>query len=176
MMNDNNNYPLHWGGHGFELRNKEVEFNAEELLKRAKQLADSVEAKPMAADALAKAVKADLDRWISQYDERDFIEKPLEGRDKEPVIEYNESSVDDEENPYCEVCGCCGEDGCCSTEKAILAHGCKYAKLYAWEVYFNNVVTHEFYKYLDSIDARDIIDAAYDKAFKLADEKYGNKT
>lgn len=58
-----NNYPLHWGGHGYEVKQKEVAFDAEELLRRAKKLADDVE--------------VDLN-------------KPLEGDGDEPIIKHNE--------------------------------------------------------------------------------------
>ena len=89
---------------------------------------------------------------------------------------------EDYESPYCGVCESCGEEGCCSVEKSILGHGCKYAQWYAKDVYFNEVLINELLKLLKSMGVcrdetgdvvKDPIGDVYDRAFKRVKEKYG---
>ena len=83
---------------------------------------------------------------------------------------------------YCEVCESCGEEGCCSVEKSLLGHNCKYGEYYAKEVYYNEMLIDELLKLLESKGVcRDetgdvVIDPigdAYDRAYYRALEKYG---
>jgi len=78
------------------------------------------------------------------------------------------------DSPYCKKCGCCGEEGCCSIEKSILGHGCKYAQWYAKDVYFNEVLIDELLTVIkDNFDNADtIVSKIYNTAFDKAKEKY----
>ena len=82
------------------------------------------------------------------------------------------------DSPYCKECKSCGEEGCCSIEKSLLGHDCKYGEYYAKEVCFNKVLVNELLKSISTIEkmgpstAKEVIDAAYDKAFKFVEEKY----
>ena len=98
--------------------------------------------------------------------------------------QINTEDKEDYESPYCEVCESCGEEGCCSIEKSILGHGCKYAQWYAKDVYFNEMLINEFHKLLEDQVAyctfdkhgeivMKPIDLVYHRAFKRVDEKYG---
>jgi hypothetical protein len=89
---------------------------------------------------------------------------------------------EDHESPYCDVCESCGEGGCCSVEKSLLGHNCKYGEYYAKEVYYNEMLIDELLKLLESKGVcRDetgdvVIDPigdAYDRAYNRALEKYG---
>ena len=84
---------------------------------------------------------------------------------------------EDYESPYCEVCKSCGEEGCCSVEKSLLGHNCKYGEWYARDVYFNNVLIDELLTYIKEnvAFADEVVDAAYNKAFEMAKEKYDEK-
>jgi predicted nucleic-acid-binding Zn-ribbon protein len=86
------------------------------------------------------------------------------------------------DSAYCKKCGCCGEEGCCSVEKSLLGHNCKYGEYYAKEVYYNEMLIDELLKLLESKGVcRDetgdvVIDPigdAYDRAYYRALEKYG---
>lgn len=88
---------------------------------------------------------------------------------------------DDIENPYCPVCGSCGEDGCCNAEKSLLNHGCKYGRAYANDVYYDKMIIDEFHKFFESLDfgrdetsdkVFDPIGDIYDRAWKRVEEKY----
>ena len=81
---------------------------------------------------------------------------------------------EDYESPYCDVCESCGEEGCCSIEKSILGHGCKYAQWYAKDVYFNEVLINELLTFIqDNVDNADnIVSKIYNTAFDKAKEKY----
>ena len=96
-------------------------------------------------------------------------------------MDVHSENSEDCELVYCPVCDSCGEDGCCSIEKSILNHGCKYSQIYAREAYLNKMIINEFHKFFESLDfgrdetGNDVIDPIgdiYDKAFKKADEKY----
>ena len=96
--------------------------------------------------------------------------------------QINPEDKEDYESPYCGVCESCGEEGCCSVEKSILGHGCKYAQWYAKDVYFNEVLINELLKLLKSMGVcrdetgdvvKDPIGDVYDRAFKRVKEKYG---
>ena len=85
------------------------------------------------------------------------------------------------DDSYCMVCESCGEDGCCSIEKSILGHGCKYAEYYAQQVYYDKMIIDEFHKFVESLGiCRDetgskVIDPIgdlYDRAWKRVEEKY----
>ena len=78
---------------------------------------------------------------------------------------------------YCPVCESCGEEGCCSVEKSLLGHNCKYGEWYARDVYFNNVLIDELLTYIkENVEGADkVVDAAYNKAFEKAKEKYDEK-
>ena len=88
--------------------------------------------------------------------------------------QINPEDKEDYESPYCDVCESCGEEGCCSIEKSILGHGCKYAQWYAKDVYFNEVLINELLTYIkENVEGADkVVDAAYNKAFDKAKEKY----
>ena len=81
---------------------------------------------------------------------------------------------EDYESPYCDVCESCGEEGCCSIEKSILGHGCKYAQWYAKDVYFNEMLINELLTFIqDNVDNADnIVSKIYNTAFDKAKEKY----
>jgi hypothetical protein len=89
--------------------------------------------------------------------------------------ELTPEDKEDYESPYCEVCESCGEEGCCSIEKSILGHGCKYAQWYARDVYFNEMLINELLTFIqDNVDNADnIVSKIYNTAFDKAKEKYG---
>jgi hypothetical protein len=96
--------------------------------------------------------------------------------------EENNMEEDDDigESPYCPVCESCGEGGCCSVEKSLLGHDCKYGKWYARDVYQNEMIIDEFHKLFDengkylSVDGHPI-DVVYNNAFNRTQEKYRKK-
>ena len=107
----------------------------------------------------------------------------LEQIDKSVENFKDNTPEDDEdyENPYCEVCESCGEEGCCSVEKSLLGHNCKYGEYYAKEVYYNEMLIDELLKLLESNGVGrdetgdvviDPIGDAYDRAYKRVKEKY----
>ena len=87
------------------------------------------------------------------------------------------------DSPYCKECKSCGEGGCCSIEKSLLGHGCKYGECYAREVYYNKMLIDEFHELYKDEEAyctfdksgdvvKSPIDLVYDRAFKRVKEKY----
>lgn len=90
---------------------------------------------------------------------------------------YKDWKIEREFSPYCEVCESCGEEGCCSVEKSLLGHNCKYGEWYARDVYFNNILIDELLTYIKEnvAFADEVVDAAYNKAFEMAKEKYDEK-
>ena len=87
------------------------------------------------------------------------------------------------DSPYCKECKSCGEEGCCSIEKSLLGHDCKYGEYYAKEVYYNEMIIDELLKLLKSNgvgrdETGDVvkspIDLVYSRAYNRALEKYGN--
>jgi hypothetical protein len=87
---------------------------------------------------------------------------------------------DIEESPYCPVCESCGEEGCCSVEKSLLGHDCKYGKWYARDVYHNEMIIDEFHKLFDEngkylgVDGHPI-EVVYNNAFDRTKEKYAKR-
>jgi hypothetical protein len=88
----------------------------------------------------------------------------------------------EEDNFYCPVCQSCGEEGCCSAEKSIMAHGCKYAEYYAQQAYYDKMVIDEFHKLVEEMglirdetsnEVKDPIGDLYDRAWKRVEKKYG---
>ena len=82
------------------------------------------------------------------------------------------------ESPYCPVCESCGEEGCCSVENSLWKHGCKYGKVYARDVYQNEMIIDEFHKLFDEngkylgCDGNPI-EVVYNNAFDRTQVKYG---
>jgi len=89
-----------------------------------------------------------------------------------------ENDIDIGESPYCPVCESCGEEGCCSVEKSLLGHDCKYGEWYARDVYQNEMIIDEFHKLFDEngkylgCDSNPI-EVVYNNAFDRTQEKYG---
>ena len=87
-----------------------------------------------------------------------------------------EEDIDIEESLYCPVCESCGEEGCCSVEKSLLGHDCKYGKWYARDVYQNEMIIDEFHKLFDEngkyLGCENPIEVVYNKAFDKVQEKY----
>ena len=92
-----------------------------------------------------------------------------------------EDDIDIGESPYCPVCESCGEEGCCSVEKSLLGHGCKYGDHYARHTYYNEMIIDEFHKFVESLGVSrdetgdkvvDPISEIYDKAYNKVKEKY----
>ena len=89
-----------------------------------------------------------------------------------------EDDIDIGESPYCPVCESCGEEGCCSVEKSLLGHDCKYGEWYARDVYQNEMIIDEFHKLFDEngnylgCDGNPI-EVVYNNAFDRTKEKYG---
>jgi hypothetical protein len=86
------------------------------------------------------------------------------------------------DDAYCPVCQSCGEEGCCSAEKTILNHGCKYAQNYAQQVFYDQMIIDEFHKLAERLglgrdetgnEIKDPIGDLYDRAWKRVEEKYG---
>lgn len=46
------------------------------------------------------------------------------------MIVANPELQEDDESPYCTVCGACGEEGCCPAWTCIHAEGCLYPEIY----------------------------------------------
>jgi len=97
-----------------------------------------------------------------------------------------EDDIDIGESPYCSVCGSCGEEGCCSVEKSLLGHDCKYGKVYARDVYFNEMIIEEFHKLFNDQESycafnkpgdvvKSPIELVYDNAWNKTLEKYGKR-
>ncbi len=87
-----------------------------------------------------------------------------------------------DEDFYCPVCQSCGEDGCCSVEKSILQHGCKYANHYAKQACYNEMIIDEFHQLAEKLglirdetggEVKDPIGDLYDRAWRRVEEKYG---
>jgi len=85
------------------------------------------------------------------------------------------------ESPYCPVCESCGEEGCCSVENSLWKHDCKYGKVYARDVYQNEMIIDEFHKLLESMGicrdetgdtVSDPIGDLYERAYNRMKEKY----
>jgi len=85
------------------------------------------------------------------------------------------------EDAYCPVCRSCGEEGCCSLEKSILSHGCKYAQHYAQQAYYDKMVIDEFHKLAEEMgltrdetgnEPKDPIGDLYDRAWRRVEEKH----
>jgi hypothetical protein len=91
-----------------------------------------------------------------------------------------EDDIDIGESPYCPVCESCGEEGCCSVENSLWKHDCKYGKVYARDVYLNEMIIDEFHKLFDEngnylgCDGNPI-EVVYNNAFDRTQEKYGKK-
>jgi hypothetical protein len=97
-------------------------------------------------------------------------------RGKENNME--EDDIDIGESPYCPVCESCGEEGCCSVERSLLGHDCKYGKWYARDVYQNEMIIDEFHKLFDESGKYlgcdgNPIEVVYNNAFDRTKEKYG---
>jgi hypothetical protein len=86
------------------------------------------------------------------------------------------------DSPYCKECKSCGEEGCCSIEKSLLGHDCKYGECYAKEVYYNKMIIDEFHNLLTDMGVQqadetgyfviDPIGDVYKRAFERMEEKY----
>ena len=82
---------------------------------------------------------------------------------------YKNCDISAEQNSYCEICECYGEEEYHPIEKSLLAHKCKYGEAYVMELYFNEMIIEEFHKLgLNQAD----IDEVYNKARKRLEEKY----
>jgi hypothetical protein len=56
-------------------------------------------------------------------------------------------------NPYCEVCGGCGEDGCCPAVNCTMEDGCKYGGLYLNDLKEGYIFMRDFHnKIYDRLD------------------------
>ena len=81
------------------------------------------------------------------------------------------------DSAYCKECKSCGEEGCCSVEKSLLGHDCKYGEWYARDVYQNEMIIDEFHKLFDEngkylgADGNPV-NVVYNNAFNRTQEKY----
>jgi hypothetical protein len=82
----------------------------------------------------------------------------------------------------CPICQSCGEEACCSVEKSLMNHGCKYSQYYAQQAYYDKMVIDEFHKLADDLgltrdetggEVKDPIGDLYDRAWKRVEDKYG---
>lgn len=53
------------------------------------------------------------------------------------------------ENPYCKVCGACGEEGCCSPLTCDFTEGCEYKDIYLKDLKYGYLLMQRLYDYLD---------------------------
>jgi hypothetical protein len=123
---------------------------------------------------------AELGDLLAQNAER-FPLREHEGLDwgvEEAGVECGETS----DGTCCQVCRGCGEEGCCSVEKSILSHGCKYAEHYAKQACYDKMIIDEFHKLTEGMgltrdetgsEPRDPIGDLYDRAWRRVEEKYG---
>ena len=89
----------------------------------------------------------------------------------------------DNKSPYCEICGACGEDGCCSHLQCFSAliknPKCEYGRTYLKDATFNSELCREyigiFSKYEKDenysresfiADFNTLFDKIYDKVYK----------
>ncbi len=52
-------------------------------------------------------------------------------------------------NPYCSICGSCGEDGCCSATTCKQDPNGKYCNTYLKELKFGYIMYHKLMKLID---------------------------
>lgn len=77
-------------------------------------------------------------------------------------------SEEDEGSPYCEECGACGHDGCCSAlrcayKNMVLESKGEYCEEYFKELEFSYKLSNELYeKYED----KELFDKIFDEVYK----------
>jgi hypothetical protein len=64
-----------------------------------------------------------------------------------------ENIEEEDYNPYCKICGGCGEDGCCSALRCKFEDGCEYKQTYLNDLREGYIFMKEFYEKLyDKLD------------------------
>lgn len=71
-------------------------------------------------------------------------------------------------NPYCKVCGNCGEDGCCSAMACQFTNECEYKETYIEELKFAYLMYHDLLELFDGDDKyKEQINQLIDKNFDI---------
>ena len=88
--------------------------------------------------------------------------------------EDSEESRDEEYDPYCKLCGRCGEEGCCSPLGCLQGEGGKYCAGYLLDLKFG----YDMYRKIDELVGDDekyreqidkMFDETYDKMYKTGE-------
>ena len=82
----------------------------------------------------------------------------------------------DDYDPYCKICGGCGEDGCCSALMCKQHPDGRYCKTYLQELRFSYAVFREVYDLIPEDEETqkkldEIYDRNYDRFFQQSQEK-----
>jgi len=86
----------------------------------------------------------------------------------------------EEYNPYCELCDCCGEDGCCShlgCFRTLVENNkmCKYGKTYLNDAKYKVISLDNVCKFIDTLELTDQQKELFEKCFDDAYDLVYNK-